>query len=334
MRIGITVKPGLVEARDTLVELERWLETRGVGAIWSAEAAALVPSGSRSVAERSRLPDEVDLIVALGGDGTLLATSGAVAQSDRDIPILGVNFGSLGFLTEITRPELLPSLEAALDRRAAHDLRMMLTATMAAGDLEPPAETPQPEAPALKTSGPGDLRTCVALNDIVFTRTALSRMIELAVWVGEEFVTSVRADGLIVATPTGSTAYNLAAGGPIVHPAMDAIVLTPIAPHTLTNRPIVIPASREVRVRSAGLPSPPEAASAGPRRRSPDRVQAEARAGAGHDIYVTVDGQTGFSLRQGGEVRIVKAPRPLRLVRASARSYFEVLREKLKWNER
>lgn len=137
----------------------------------------------------------------------------------------------------------------------------------------------------------------------------MSRMIELAVWVGDQFVTTVRADGLIVATPTGSTAYNLSAGGPIVHPAMDAMVLTPIAPHTLTNRPIVVPASRDVRVRASG-------------------------ANAGNEIYVTVDGQSGFHLAEGGEVSIARAPRPLRLVRATARSYFEVLREKLKWNER
>jgi len=128
------------------------------------------------------------------------------------------------------------------------------------------------------------------------------------VWVGDQFVTSVKADGLIVASPTGSTAYNLAAGGPIIHPAMNALVLTPIAPHTLTNRPIVIPAEREVRVKSTG-------------------------ANAGN-VYVTIDGQTGFELEEGDEIAVARAARPLRLVRASARSYFEVLRQKLKWNER
>lgn len=296
MRIGITVKPGLVEARDTLLALEGWLAARGATAVWSAEAAALVPPAPRLVTERTRLPDEVDLVVALGGDGTLLASAGAVAQAGRDIPVLGVNFGSLGFLTEITRPELLPSLEAALEGRAGHDLRMMLTATTSGGSRE-----------AGGGSREGAAAPLVALNDIVFTRTALSRMIELAVWVGDQFVASVRADGLIVATPTGSTAYNLAAGGPIVHPAMDAILVTPIAPHTLTNRPIVIPASHQVRVRSAS---------------------------GAHEVYVTVDGQSGFRLGPDEEVRMSRAPRPLRLVRASARSYFEVLRQKLKWNER
>jgi NAD+ kinase len=149
----------------------------------------------------------------------------------------------------------------------------------------------------------------MALNDIVFTRTAISRMIELAVSVGDQPIAAVRADGLIVATPTGSTAYNLAASGPIVHPAMDALLLTPIAPHTLTNRPIVIPAEREVRVRPSG-------------------------SNAGNEIYVTVDGQTGFAMGEADEIAIARAPRPLRLIRSTTRSYFEVLRQKLKWNER
>jgi len=160
-------------------------------------------------------------------------------------------------------------------------------------------------AVALRAGAPS---THVALNDIVFTRTAISRMIDLAVWVGDQFVASVKADGLIIASPTGSTAYNLAAGGPIVHPALEAMVLTPIAPHTLTNRPIVIPAEREVRVKPTGT-------------------------NAGN-VYVTIDGQTGFELTDGDEITVSRAARPLRLVRASARSYFEVLRQKLKWNER
>jgi NAD+ kinase len=132
-------------------------------------------------------------------------------------------------------------------------------------------------------------------------------MVEVSVWVGEQFVTTVKADGLIIASPTGSTAYNLSAGGPIVHPAMDAMVITPIAPHTLSNRPIVIPASREVRV---------------------------AATAPGDGAHVTFDGQSGFPLAPEQAVTIARAARPLRLVRASSRSYFEVLRQKLKWHER
>ncbi|MEP6784049.1 MAG: NAD(+)/NADH kinase [Acidobacteriota bacterium] len=289
MRIGIAVKPGLTAARDTLVALEQQLRDRGVDAVWSTDAAALFTSGSRTAVDRDRMPEQVDLVLVLGGDGSLLATAKAIAESGHDIPILAVNFGSLGFLTEITRPELADSIDAVINGRATNDLRMMLTAVATRAGK-----------PILKH---------LALNDVVFTRTALSRMIDLAVSVGDQFVTSVKADGLIVATPTGSTAYNLAAGGPIVHPSMDALVLTPIASHTLTNRPIVIPADRDVRVKSTG-------------------------SNAGDEVYVTVDGQTGFGLHEGDEIAITRAERPLRLIRATSRSYFEVLRQKLKWNER
>ncbi|HEX6216540.1 MAG TPA: NAD(+)/NADH kinase [Vicinamibacterales bacterium] len=286
MRIGIAVKPGLAAARDTLVDLESWLRGRGVDAVWSPEAARLFGSGSRPTAERTEMPAQADLFVVLGGDGTLLAMAKAIAESGRDIPILAVNFGSLGFLTEITRPELHQSLETVIAGRASYDLRMMLRATAARAGV-----------------------SHMALNDVVFSRTALSRMIELSVSVGDQFVTAVKADGLIVATPTGSTAYNLAAGGPIVHPAMDALVLTPIAPHTLSNRPIVIPAERDVRVTSTS-------------------------SNAGDEVYVTMDGQTGLPLQEGDELTIIRAEKPLRLVRSTTRSYFEVLRQKLKWNER
>ncbi len=289
MRIGIAVKPGLLAARDQLVELEAWLRDRGVDAVWSTEAAKLFTSGSRPVAERTEIPKQSDLVVVLGGDGTLLGMAKAIAESGHDVPILGVNFGSLGFLTEITRPEIFTAIDAVMAGRASYDLRMMLR--------------------ALATLANQPTVSHMALNDVVFSRTALSRIIELEVSVGDQLMTAVKADGLIVATPTGSTAYNLAAGGPIVHPAMDALLLTPIAPHTLTNRPIVIPSEREVRVRSSG-------------------------SNAGDEVYVTVDGQTGFAMHEGDEIAITRAERPLRLVRSTTRSYFEVLRQKLKWNER
>jgi NAD+ kinase len=289
LKIGIAVKPGLTAARDTLIELEQWLRDRGVDAVWSTDAEALLPPGARTAVDRGAMPSRVDLVLVLGGDGTLLAMAKTIAESGHDIPILAVNFGSLGFLTETTRPEIHESLDRVLNGRATHDQRMMLRTT----------STRAGEAPV----------THLALNDVVFTRTALSRMIELSVSVGDQFVTTVKADGLIVATPTGSTAYNLAAGGPIVHPSMDALVLTPIAPHTLTNRPIVIPTERDVRVKSTS-------------------------ANAGDEVFVTVDGQTGFGLQQGDEISIAKADRKLRLIRATTRSYFEVLRQKLKWNER
>jgi NAD+ kinase len=284
MRIGVVTKPRLSAACETLIGLEAWLKERRVDSLWAQEAAELLPPGDRNVTTREDIPAHSTLVLVLGGDGTLLAMADIIAQSGRDVPILGVNFGSLGFLTEITHPELFAALDSTLAGNIDHDQRMMLRGTIRD-------------------------ESRVALNDIVFTRTALSRMIDLAVTVGEQFVTSVKADGLIVASPTGSTAYNLAAGGPIVHPAMDAIVLTPIAPHTLTNRPIVIPAEREIRIR-AGV------------------------ANAGAEIFATFDGQHGFALSQGDEVSITRAPKPIRLVRSTTRNYFEVLREKLKWGER
>ena len=251
MRIGIVTKHDLIEARDTLAGLEAWLHARGAAVVWAPEAAALLPAPPEVVRTRDALAAEVDLVVVLGGDGTLLATAGLIARSGRDVPILAVNFGSLGFLTEITRPELQSALAEVLDGRFTLDERMMLTArARRAGHTD--ADVP-------------------VLNDVVFTRTALSRIIDLAVSVGDQFVTRVKADGLIVASPTGSTAYNLAAGGPIVHPAMAAFVLTPIAPHTLSNRPIVVPAEREVHV----------------------TVSAD---NGGAEVYVTFDGQSGFPL--------------------------------------
>lgn len=293
MNIGIVTKPALADARETLEALEAWLRTRGIGACWGPEAAELLPAAPRTVVEHAEMPERADLVLVLGGDGTLLAMAAHIAACDRDIPILGVNFGSLGFLTEITRPELFSSLEAVVAGRESHDVRMMLEArsTIAPASHDPSA-TPRHD-------------TRSVLNDVVFTRTALSRMIEVSIRVGDQLVTTVKADGLIIASPTGSTAYNLSAGGPIVHPAMEALVITPIAPHTLSNRPIVIPAEREVHIEPIG-------------------------ANAG-ELYVTFDGQSGFPIRDGGTVTIARARRPLRLVRASTRSYFEVLREKLKW---
>ena len=289
MRIGIVAKPGLADARDTLRALAVWLRDRGHEALWSPEAAALLDGLDGSVRERDALPGGCDLVVVLGGDGTLLAMADRIARGSDDVPILGVNFGSLGFLTEITRPELFAALDDVVSGRATLDERMMLTAVV--------------------KRGASTAHQTIVLNDVVFTRTALSRIIDLAVWVGDQFVTTVRADGLILASPTGSTAYNLAAGGPIVHPAMEAFVLTPIAPHTLSNRPIVVPAARDVRV-----------------------TVTEANADA--EVYVSFDGQSGLPLERGDEVVVGRAPRPVKLVRATTRTYFEVLRQKLKWGER
>ena len=288
-RVGIVAKSNLRQATPHLIEIERWLRARGLEPVFETTTAALMPaSESRGVADKAALVGQVDLVVVLGGDGTLLSVADCIGASGADVAILGVNFGSLGFLTEATLPELYASLEAAVEGRARVEARMMLRATTIRGGQ------PLPDH--------------LALNDVVVTKTARARMTDLSVSVGDEFVTRVKADGLIVATPTGSTAYNLAAGGPIVQPTIDALVLTPIAPHMLTNRPIVIPATSLVRVQ-------------------PQMTDRD-------ELYVTFDGQAGYDLRAGDEIRIRCAERRVRLLRPSSRSYFDVLRQKLKWNER
>jgi NAD+ kinase len=288
-RVGIVAKPGLTAVSADLPLIAAWLEQRGVKAIFDAETAALTTPGRFASVPRDELPRHVDLVLLLGGDGTLLGMADRIAQADLEVPILGVNFGGLGFLTEITYPELYPSLEAALAGTAVIESRLMLRAVVE-------------RAHRVHV----DRRV---LNDVTITGGSLSRVVEFVVTVGGEFVASFHADGIIIATPTGSTAYNLSAGGPIVHPAVDAFVLNPIAPHTLTNRPVVIPASADVLVQP--LPRGEDAAA-----------------------FVTFDGQAGERLYLNDLVRIQRAARPVRLVRASTRSYYQVLREKLRWAER
>src|SRR5689334_12509214 len=252
-RVGIVAKARLTNATSHLVEIGAWLLQRGVEPFYETATAALMPPGTaRHVADKQALVSHVDLVVVLGGDGTLLSVADCIGAAGTGIPMLGVNFGSLGFLTEVTLPELYPSLEAALNGQARIEERMMLHSTTMRNDAA--------------------FADHIALNDVVVTKGARSRMIDLSVTVGDEFVTRVKADGLIVATPTGSTAYNLSAGGPIVQPTLDALLLTPIAPHTLTHRPIVIPMSSTVRIQ-------------------PNIADAR------EELFVTFDGQAGFQLQ-------------------------------------
>ena len=288
-RVGIVAKSHLREAVPHLTDIAGWLASRRIEATFESATAALMPSANGyRIAEKVDLVGAVDMVVVLGGDGTLLSMADCIAAAGKSIPILGVNFGSLGFLTEVTLPELYSSLETVLSGKARVEERMMLAST-----VRRPRET---------------FRAYVALNDVVVTKTSRARMVDLSVSVGDEFVTRVRADGLIIATPTGSTAYNLAAGGPIVQPNVDALIVTPIAPHTLTNRPLIIPGASTVRV----------------------QAHMETR----DEVFVTFDGQAGCQLEEGDEISVRRAERTLRLIRPSTRSYFEVLRQKLKWGER
>jgi NAD+ kinase len=291
-RIGVVAKAGLQRAANHLVEINTWLDARNISTVFDTETALLAQSVSAparyTVVDKHELPRAVDLVVVLGGDGTLLGTAGRIAQAKVDVPILGVNFGSLGFLTEVTLPELLSSLEAAVNGTALTEQRMMLHVTVDAGGRR--------------------LADRVVLNDVVVTQGALSRIIELSVFVDGEFMMRVKADGLIIASPTGTTAYNLSAGGPILHPKVEGLTITPIAPHTLTNRPVVVPASSEIRIQPL---------------MTDEQIE----------VFATFDGQALLPLKNDHMVTVCRSEKPLRLIRASGRGYFQVLREKLKWGE-
>lgn len=286
--IGILARPDLLGAGLTLQDLVTWLHNHRVDVCLEEKTASLVAGGlpdSCPILSARDVASSADALVVLGGDGTLLAASRVL---DKTVPVLGVNFGSLGFLTEITLPELYPALETLLMGSYRYEERRLLRAT-------------------ISREGHADV-TGDVLNDVVVTKAALSRIVELDVTVDGLFVSAFRADGLIVSSPTGSTAYNLAAGGPILHPSLAAIVLTPICPHMLSNRPLVVSdeATIEVRLREGG---------------------------AG-DVHIALDGQPGLPFALQDLVRITRSPRLLRLVKAPGRDYYEVLRTKLKWGER
>lgn len=283
-RIGVVAKTDRPEAREVVPNLAGWLSARGKEVILEKETAGLDPAASSQIEKRD-LPAQVDLLVVLGGDGTLLSMARLVG--DLDVPILGVNLGGLGFLTATTLEELFPALEDLFQGRMLIEPRMMLAA---------------------RVRRQGELLTeCVALNDVVITKSAMSRIIKLAVAVAGQATTDYRADGLIISTPTGSTAYCLSAGGPIVYPTMDAVVLTPICSHTLTNRPIVLPATLPLEV----------------------TLLTEHQ-----EVMLTVDGQVGVTLRVEDTVAISQAASRIRLVRFPQKHFFSVLRSKLKWGER
>jgi len=285
-RAGLVARLTLPDALAALAEAAAWLHHRGCTPVLerdSAEAAGL--AGRWTTASRDTLARDVDVVIAFGGDGTLLGAASAVVHANEDTPLLGVNLGHLGFLTEVSRADLEPALDALVSGRTTIETRLLLKGRV--------------------TRGADQVNQHLALNDIVITRGALSRMIEIDVFVDDRFVCHVKADGIILATATGSTAYNLSAGGPILHPAVDAIVFTPIAPHTLTQRPLVLPAAAHIRLEPIVEPE--------------------------SDILLTFDGQFGAPLEPGDVVTVGRAPRVLRLVRTSGRTHFDVLREKLKW---
>lgn len=282
--VGIITKPRKKEIAGVVQQLVSWLENRKVTIIFDHETGELLNRTKEGVG-RNEIPGCVDLIVVLGGDGTMLAV--ARVMNEKEVPILGVNFGNLGFLTELTLDELFPTLEQVFENRHSTDTRILLEAEVVrAGEV---------------------ISRHQALNDSVINKGAMARIIDFAVYVDNQLLSLYKSDGLIVSTPTGSTAYSLAAGGPIIFPSMKAFVITPICPHTLTNRPIVIPDQSVIRI--------------------------EIQPG-GESTFLTMDGQVGLSLREHDQVIIRKSIRRVHLIKPGQKNYFDVLREKLKWGER
>jgi NAD+ kinase len=279
-RVGVTVKPGHEEALKTAHELSVWLTERRIEMV--GEPRIQTKSSEAEVVDDAEFAAACDLIVVLGGDGTMISTARLVG--DADTLVLGINYGSLGYLTEFRIEEMFPALEAIFRGEYEVDPRVMLSAEHWREDEM--------------------LARGRVLNDVVINKSALARILEIEVSLNGLLVNSFRADGLIVSTPTGSTAYNLSAGGPIVYPSMNAIVLTPICPFTLTNRPIVIPddAGIELKLRDEN-----------------------------EGVALTLDGQIGYTMKINDRVVIRKSRTTFNLVQPPTRNYFDVLRNKLKW---
>src|SRR6185437_15013949 len=281
---GIICKPIKEVVSSVVPPLVEWLRGHKIEVLIDQETQACVGVVSHALS-RDALGEKIEILIVLGGDGTLL--SAARALGGHRVPILAVNLGGLGFLTSVTLDELYPMLEQVLAGQHRTIERMML------------------EAQILRDGKTAERQS--ALNDAVMNKAALARMLDFDVYVDKDHVGRYRADGLIVATPTGSTAYSLAAGGPVVHPDLDALVITPICPHMLTNRPLVVPDTACVEI---------------------DFSEAE------EPVYLTLDGQVGLQLRLNDRVAFTKSASRVRFVRPAQKTYFEVLRSKLRWGER
>lgn len=282
-KIGIIAKPqNTLAVKKVLEDLLPWLARHDKEAILDSDTASV--AGLVSPHPKSKIPGLADMVIVLGGDGTLLSVARLV--EGKAVPILGVNLGGLGFLTEVAVEELFTTLEMIFDHEFVTDDRLMLKAIV-------------------HRQGERVAQSLV-LNDVVISKGTLARMIKLEILINRQFVTALRGDGLIVATPTGSTAYSLSAGGPIIYPSVEAMIITPISPHTLTNRPIVIPNDVHVEVVVKTLEE---------------------------GTAVTFDGQVGFSLRHDDVIEIWTTDSKINLIRSPQRNYYEVLRRKLKWGE-
>lgn len=281
--VGILSKPSSSKAAALIPGLIEWLQARGIQVRYDGETAGYL--SMTDGLSRAEVPEGCQLVIVLGGDGTLL--SGARAVAGREIPLFAVNLGNLGFLTAIPVEELYPELERALRGEHRVGVRRMVhcelwRAGAKVGEYE-------------------------ALNDVVLTKASLARMIDVEIRVASNFVARYRADGLIVATPTGSTAYSLSAGGPIVFPSVSAMCITPICPHMLTYRPVIVPDDMEINVVSLA---------------------------ENESAYLTIDGQIGEPLQRGDTITCKRSESSVFLIRPPKMMFFDVLREKLSWGER
>jgi NAD+ kinase len=283
--VGIISRPRREDIARVVPPLIEWLRAHGAEVACDSETGGCIGGLARLTRTREELPGQSDLLIVLGGDGTLL--SAARLAADRKVPILAVNLGGMGFLTTVSQDELFLILDEIFSNKHRVSERVLL------------------EAEIVRNGS--SVRRQIALNDAVLNKAALARIMDLELRVNGEYVTTYKADGLILSTPTGSTAYSLAAGGPIVYPSVEAFVVTPICPHTLTNRPLVIPDSAVVEIDFQ----------------------------AGDDaVFLTLDGQIGIELARGDHIVVRKAAEKLRLVRPAKKTYFQILRNKLKWGER
>lgn len=282
-RVGITSKPNKAEIGEIVPPLTGWLRERGIDVFIDQETAATLGSENGG-SSRAQIGGSVDLIIVLGGDGTFLAT--ARALEGRPVPILAVNLGGLGFLTVVTRDEIYAALEGVLAGRFRLESRVQIEASVIRDGLQ--------------------LGPYVALNDVVLNKGAIARVLDFDVRADDQFISTYKADGLIVSTPTGSTAYSLAAGGPVIAPNVRAFIITPICAHTLTNRPIVLR----------------------------DNATIEVAVKTDESVYVTVDGQVAIEVYAGDRVRMHKAASSVEMIQALDKSYYDILRQKLKWGER
>ncbi|MGH9968004.1 MAG: NAD(+)/NADH kinase [Pyrinomonadaceae bacterium] len=285
-RVGIVVKPHQPDALKTICGVIQWLRERGIDLVGGPQIERdrieHETGCAVEVLDPDKLAASVDLMLVLGGDGTMIATARMVG--DREVPVLGINYGGLGYLAEFRIEELYSALESILEGNYRLDTRLMLAVELIRGKEQ--------------------VTRSRVLNDVVINKSALARIIEIDAYLNQQFVNSFRADGLIVSTPTGSTAYNLSAGGPVIYPSMNAVVITPICPFTLSNRPIVVPDDSVIEL----------------------CLKTEQE-----DVALTLDGQVGFPLQVNDRVVIRKSQTTFNLVQPMNRNYFEVLRDKLRW---